>query len=169
MQEEKWLTAAEIAEETGIPAPTISRYTKVHGLHLPVRREGRNIYFKAPKAIEILKEIRELYNSGKNSAQVEQLLAKKYETVIEVVEENKNQSLKMTAAEAFAAMTEQLKAMKQEMEKIKAGQQRLEKYIEERDRQLLEGIRRIQERYERQLEEASKPFWRRLFPAGPKK
>jgi DNA-binding transcriptional MerR regulator len=166
MQEEKWVTGAEIAEITSIPAATISRYTKTHSLHLPVRREGRNVYYRVPKAVEIIKEIRELYNAGKNSDQVEQLLADRYETVIEVVQDSQNQNLEMTATQAFAAMAEQVKEMKEEMKELKAGQKKLEEHIKTRDQQLMQGLRNIQERQQQQLQlqqQRKGAFWNRIF------
>src|SRR5690606_3270909 len=117
------------------------------------------VYYRVPKAIQILTETRELYNSGKNSAQVEEFLAQRHETVIEVVKDNQDQNLQMTATEAFAAVAEQIKSMKEEVEELKAGQKRLEEHIKLRDQQLMEGLRSIQERQQQQRQ----IIWNRLF------
>lgn len=74
MSDEKWLTVSDLAEQFGIPQPTIRRYIERHGHHLHTKKHHKS-YLISQESIPFLVRIREGYSEGMNGDQVETLLA----------------------------------------------------------------------------------------------
>lgn len=71
---ERWLTVSDLAEQFGIPHPTIRRYLDRHGHRLHTKKHHKS-YLISEESIPLLVRIREGYADGMNSDQVETLLA----------------------------------------------------------------------------------------------
>lgn len=88
MSDEKWLTVSDLAEQFGIPQPTIRRYIERHGHHLHIRKHHKS-YLIAEKSLDDLVRIRESYSQGMNADQVEnELAAANAPTIIDVIAAN---------------------------------------------------------------------------------
>lgn len=74
MSDEKWLTVSDLAEQFGIPQPTIRRYIERHGHHLRTKKHHKS-YLIFQESIPYLVRIREGYSEGMNGDQVETMLA----------------------------------------------------------------------------------------------
>lgn len=74
MNENEWLTVSEISEKTKIPAETIRRYIREHGIHLKIKKSGKE-YRIHDESVNVIEKIRVLKESGKNKEEVEETLA----------------------------------------------------------------------------------------------
>lgn len=67
------LSVNEVERQTGIPDATIRRYIRNHGHHLQIRKRGKS-YLIANESLSVIKKIRELYDSGKQLEDVDEIL-----------------------------------------------------------------------------------------------
>lgn len=78
-----WLSVADIARTTRIPAPTARRYASLFREFLPHRKSGRTTRY-APDCVPIFERISALYHEGRVSAEIEDILRADYQRTIDV-------------------------------------------------------------------------------------
>lgn len=81
-----WLSVAEIAKLTDIPAPTARRYAALFRDYLPSRKIGRVTKY-AENAVEIFKTVSSLYQEGHVTGEIEDALKQDYSRTAEVAPE----------------------------------------------------------------------------------
>lgn len=75
-----WLTIAQIEKKTGIPNRTIRRYMEQHSPYLMVKKQHKKYMFSV-NSLPILNKIRELYSSGMNFHQVNEVLSQDHANI----------------------------------------------------------------------------------------
>jgi hypothetical protein len=78
-----WLSVAEIARLTRIPAPTARRYASLFREFLPHRKTGRVTRY-APEAARIFERISGLYHEGRVTTEIEEVLRREFSRTIDV-------------------------------------------------------------------------------------
>lgn len=78
-----WLSVADIARTTRIPAPTARRYASLFREFLPHRKSGRTTRYSS-ECIPIFERITALYREGRVSTEIEDLLRAEYCRTIDV-------------------------------------------------------------------------------------
>lgn len=71
---EQWLDVSEAAEKTHIPAETVRRYIREHGVHLRIKKSGK-YYYIHEESLDVIKQIRQLYSDGKKKNEIEESLS----------------------------------------------------------------------------------------------
>lgn len=160
-----WLIVSEIEKETGIPDATIRRYIRVHGHHLKVKKQGKSYLF-AKESLESLLKIRSLYQEGKQTEQVEKtLLDMHMPTVIDVNDGERSVTVNVT--EALVHMTSSMNELNQKyedlLEELQKQREHFDKKMEERDYELLQVLKELQETKSLTASSKQKSFWGRLF------
>lgn len=164
---QKWLSVIEIEKETGIPNATIRRYIRTHGHHLQIKKRGKS-YFVASESLSVIKKIRELYDNGKQSEDVEETLTKMNVPVTITMNDN-DRVVTVNAAEVLAQlqkdMNEQKKFNRSLLEIIHKQQEYISTKLEERDQRLIESIREMQAAKKEiaSTHEKKKGFFSKLF------
>lgn len=74
MGEQQWLDVSDAAKKTNIPAETVRRYIRDHGVHLKIKKSGK-YYYVHNEAIDVIKQIRQLYSDGKKKNEIEEALS----------------------------------------------------------------------------------------------
>lgn len=151
----EWLSASEIAKESGVAESTTRRYLTNFEKYLKVISRGRGRKYHSDTVL-IIKRCKDLFDSGYESNEVENVLQKEHGIVIE--EENQ--------VELFAEKTPQIptyediqKLIQTEVSKALKEQ---DKRLEERDQQLMSGINEILETKKEiaaSLEEKNEKKW----------
>lgn len=139
----EWLTVLDVEKQTRIPNATIRRYIRNHGHHLNIKKKGKS-YSIASESTQIMLNIRQLYEDGKNLEQVEDALIEAgIPVTITVTEDDKQMTVNIGEAlqDMQKAMNEQTKIIQSLVEQIKKQQE----YIEERDKRLISGIKENEE------------------------
>lgn len=165
-----WLTVGEIEQQTRIPERTLRRYLELHGHHLQTRKQGRSILV-AKLSLTLLQQIRDWYAAGWNAQRVEEALSESGLPVTLAVD---GREMPMTVTEALQALQQSvgtaMTAMAREVanlrEEVAASRKETEKLrtflddrLEARDRQLMETLRRMQERTTEQSQSQKKASW----------
>lgn len=78
-----WLSVAEIAKITRIPAPTARRYASLFREYLPSRKMGRMTKY-SDDAVQIFEQIAHHYNEGHVTSEIEDILKRDYARTIDV-------------------------------------------------------------------------------------
>jgi hypothetical protein len=78
-----WLSVAEIAKITRIPAPTARRYASLFREYLPSKKMGRMTKY-GEDAVQIFEQIAQLYNDGHVTSEIEDILKRDYARTIDV-------------------------------------------------------------------------------------
>ncbi len=78
-----WLSVAEIAKITRIPAPTARRYASLFREYLPSKKMGRMTKY-GEDAVQIFEQIAQLYNDGHVTSEIEEILKRDYARTIDV-------------------------------------------------------------------------------------
>lgn len=177
----KLKTISELALSLEVPDSTARRWAKQLADLLPAETIGRAIRYK-PEAEEILKQAAELFGEGRTAGEVHHLLSQTYiRTVSGEPEENHQdeealpvvangerlpdglrQALKdlvreVVQEEVKVIVQDQLERSRQELAAVQeVAEQKRRQHEEERDKKLMEAIRKLQE-------QAEKPWWRRLL------
>ncbi|MEF2146497.1 MAG: MerR family transcriptional regulator [Desulfovibrionaceae bacterium] len=81
-----WLSVAEIAKTTRIPAPTARRYASLFRDFLPSRKIGRVTRY-SDEAVAIFEKISHLYQEGHVTSEIEDMLKQSYSRTIELAHE----------------------------------------------------------------------------------
>lgn len=164
---DEWYSVTEIEKKTGIADSTVRRYIRNHGHHLQIKKRGKS-YLIAEDSIPTIKKIRELYDKGKQSEDVNDSLRKmNIPTVITVTD--KDDSVTVDVSEVLIQlqkdMNDQKEFNKALLEHIKKQQEYIDNKLEERDQRLIAAIRESQEtRREIAAEKEEKKSWiSRLF------
>lgn len=78
-----WLSVAEIARLTRIPAPTARRYAALFREFLPHRKAGRVTRY-APEAARVFGRISNLYHEGRVTTEIEEVLRQEFSRTIDL-------------------------------------------------------------------------------------
>lgn len=78
-----WLSVAEIAKITRIPAPTARRYASLFREYLPSKKMGRMTKY-GEDAVEIFEQIAHLYNEGHVTSEIEDILKRDHARTIDL-------------------------------------------------------------------------------------
>lgn len=78
-----WLSVAEIARLTRIPAPTARRYAALFREFLPHRKAGRVTRY-APEAARVFERISNLYHEGRVTTEIEEVLRREFSRTIDL-------------------------------------------------------------------------------------
>lgn len=158
----------EVEKQIGIPDATIRRYIRNHGHHLQIKKRGKS-YLIATESLPVIKKIRELYDKGKQSEAVEEMLRQMNMPVIITVTDNENEVTVNTSEVLIQLqkdMNEQKKFNQSLLETLQKQQEYINTKLEERDRKLMESLRAIQETKKELAvtqEKEKQPWWKRLF------
>jgi len=74
MTDNEWMTVSEASEKVNIPVETVRRYIRSHSVHLKVKKLGKK-YSIHNDSLTVIKQIRVLYDHGKNVDEVEESLS----------------------------------------------------------------------------------------------
>lgn len=146
-KEVEWLTVATIEKQTGIPNATVRRYIRNHGHHLNIRKKGKS-YLIANESIEIMEQIRKLYDDGKTLEQVEEALINTGTPMtVTVIEEDERMTVNVGEAlqTLDKRLDEQNTLIQSLVEQMNKQQVFIETKLLERDQRLIEAIRENQE------------------------
>lgn len=110
-----WLSVAEIAKITRIPAPTARRYASLFKEYLPASKLGRVTKY-SEDAIGIFERIAQLYAEGRVTPEIEEILGQEFPRTIDV---QHGQGKGAPGALALA-QSEVVAAFQQTMEKLGA-------------------------------------------------
>lgn len=173
----EWYTIAELAEKTSIPDTTIRRYiAKFNGFF--VFKGGSRSRRYEETAIKILIRIKNLFDSGYETDQVDATLRNEFAMVVDDGDKNEKESATpaLATAEDIVEIKEALKQQQEFnkflVEKLDHQEKFIKESIERRDAQLMESIRTMQEERRLMIETASavaaeqqekKGFFSRLF------
>jgi hypothetical protein len=78
-----WLSVAEIARLTRIPAPTARRYAALFREFLPHRKVGRVTRY-APDSARVFERISGLYHEGRVTTEIEEVLRREFSRTIDL-------------------------------------------------------------------------------------
>jgi DNA-binding transcriptional MerR regulator len=175
----EWLTVADVCASLDIPAETLRRYIRNHSIHLKVKKSHKK-YMIHHESLEVLRQIRELYASGKSIDEIEDILTQKGVQVTFTVEtmNEDNERVTVNVADELQVIKKALDEQKQLnqllIEQLQKQQEYIEKRLakmddrlEERDRKLMESIRSLKEQKKALLEASTTKektgFFARLF------
>lgn len=111
---EGYLTIPEIAEKTGIPASTVRRYLDQHSHALRTKKSGRGAWLLKNDDVELIKEIRSLYERKLSAEEVEEYLLKSGKPMTITIDDEENE-LTITPAQAFMQLAETVQDLKEEV------------------------------------------------------
>lgn len=169
----QWLTITELAEQTNIPDTTIRRYIAKFPDFFTFKGGSRSRRYE-DTAIKVLVRIKNLYDAGYETDQVDAFLRKEFAVIIDgdkEVEDNDKATPTLATAEDIAdikqALQQQQKFNKQLLEKLEQQERYIKESLERRDRQLMESLKIMQEERKALIEAATSKekssFWSRLF------
>jgi DNA-binding transcriptional MerR regulator len=163
---EKWLSVMDIEKQTGIPDATIRRYLRNHGHHIQIKKRGK-VYFISSDSLVVIKKIRELYDKGKQSEDIEETLRDMNVPVTITVTDDEKE-VTVNASEVLLQlkkeMNEQKKFNQLLLETLQKQQEYINTKLEERDRKLNESLREILEsKKEIASSERKKGFFAKIF------
>lgn len=115
---EGYLTIPEIAEETGIPASTVRRYLDQHSHALRTKKSGRGAWLLKSDDVELIKEIRSLYERKSSAEEVEEYLLKSGQPMTITIDDGENE-LTITPAQAFMQLASTVHDLKDEVTSTK--------------------------------------------------
>ena len=84
---DEWITIGEVSERSGVTEPNIRRYVSAFNEFLPQRRSG-GLRLLKPESAEIVKMIRDFYDSGRDTEQIKEHLQERYRRVFDVAVNN---------------------------------------------------------------------------------
>jgi DNA-binding transcriptional MerR regulator len=162
---DEWLTIAEIAEKTGIPENTARRYAAKFSEFLGGRSFGRATKYP-PDAMEVINRISQFYQSGKTSDEINEILKRENIQVINIDVEEESQpaptSLSYDFMDEFRRTNSMILATLQQTNtalEVMANQQKeillLRQALDQRERELLERIRKLEE-----VRHVQVPWWK---------
>lgn len=143
MADDKWITVLEVEKQTSIPNATIRRYIRNHGHHLNIKKQGKS-YLVASESTGVFKKIRDYYNEGKNTEQVEKALSQEGIPVTITVNDN-DHAMNINIAEALLQLQKDVNEQKEINRSLLEQVKRQEESQLKRDQMLLKVIKEIQE------------------------
>lgn len=147
MNDKVELTVLAVEKQTNIPNATLRRYIRNHGHHLNIRKKGK-VYLLSSDSIEIILQIRQLYDEGLSQEEVEEALGQMGNPVtITVTADDKQVTVNVgeTLLELRQVMNEQNKIIQSLADQLQKQQEYISTKLEERDRSLIAAIRENQE------------------------
>jgi phosphoglycerate-specific signal transduction histidine kinase len=154
----EWLTVTEVSRRLNISDRTLRRYIHDHKLFIDIRKEQGRPMEIHESSIEILKQIRVMYEKGWDSVKIHRYLSRIKPMIIPVEDDKKN--------ELPATVGEALNEIKSLLEGIAQKQVDLENQINDirqQQRLQLQGIHRIEELSRVEKYKKKKGFFSRLF------
>jgi|SRR5690606_22900986 len=163
---EEWFYVTDIEKQTGIPNATIRRYIRNHGHHLKIKKRGKS-YLISSESLSIIRNIRELYDQGKQLEDVEEALRQMNMPVTITMNDNEHE-MTVNVSELLLQLQkdidEQKKFNQLLLETLQKQQEYINTRLEERDKNLMEAIREITESKKQiAAKEEKKGFFTRLF------
>lgn len=173
MTDNEWMTVSEVSEKVNIPVETIRRYIRSHSVHLRAKKLGKK-YFIHDESMTVIKQIRGLYEQGKNIDEVEEALSASGVAMTITVKSDDDDSMTVYVADELQeikrALQEQkqfneslLKKLDEQSEHLQSQQAYIKESLERRDKQLTESMRMFQENRMQLASTKQKSFWGRLF------
>lgn len=172
---EKWYSVAELAEETGIPEPSLRRYLARFSIYV-VSKGGKRAKKYDPTTIELLNRVKSLYDAGYETEGIKKLIKNEFPVIMsdkenEKTEENPNLPALATAedvAEIKQALAEQKEFNKLLIQRLTEQERFIRETLESRDQLLLEKLSTKEEEQEKEeiqilTEEKPRGFFKRLF------
>jgi DNA-binding transcriptional MerR regulator len=158
LEENRYLTIAEISRRTNISERSLRRYRDKFQVFIPYRGEGRKRVY-AEEAIPILKRIAELKGKGKTGIQIGSILSGEVKSInVEPADRQAagRQTLELTN---FGEIIKALPAFQEENQKIFNGILRLLQLQEHRIKQIED-----KQKLEKEIQhERRKPKWKWWF------
>jgi hypothetical protein len=175
MAEKEWLTVLAMEKETGIADSTLRRYIRNHGHNLEVKKRGKS-YLISSESIPVIKKIRELYEKGKQSEDIEESL-RMMNIPVTITMTDDDQEKSIGAGEALIQLQKDMKeqkefneklleAIKEQNEQMKRQQEYIEQKLEARDQKLMESLKESMEARKQiaaSEDKQKRGFWARLF------
>ncbi|MEK4886437.1 MerR family transcriptional regulator [Bacillus sp. FSL W8-0223] len=173
----EYLTIAELAEQAGIPNSTCRRYLANFEAFFVVKGGSRLKKYEV-EAVNVLKRIKQLYDEGKDTNEIRNILANEFPLVInhddqrETSEKVANTPTLATSEdveEIKKALEEQKKFNEMLLKKLDEQNRYIKESLEKRDRQLMESLNQALEIRQARIEAAAaekeqpKGFFARLF------
>jgi len=112
------ISLKELSIKTGIPYSTIARYTKEYSLYISRRKEGRKLLFFEAEALEVTKRVHQLYEDGKNTKQIHEILSSERTQTIDI-NPIQDEMIISHLKKALSAQAKRMEAMEQELENLK--------------------------------------------------
>lgn len=153
---ENWYSVAELAEETGIPEPSIRRYLTRFSIYV-VSKGGTRARKYDASTIRLLKRVKSLYDSGHETEGIKKLIKNEFPLIMSDQEKpetaenidvprvtssediaNLEKNIIAKIEERFAKQEEVLSLMIQKLEQREQQVEQKERQLEERERLLLE-------------------------------
>lgn len=177
---EKWYSVAELAEETGIPEPSLRRYLARFSIYV-VSKGGKRAKKYDPTTIELLNRVKSLYDSGYETEGIKKLIKNEFPMIIsdkEMAETAKNvdtpsvvtsEDLMRLEKNLLEKMDERFSKQDKVFSLVMQKLEQREREIEQKERQLEEREQMLLKAPEEKKEEASRPaeekkgFLKRFF------
>lgn len=168
--EKLWHTVGEIERSIQVPERTIRRYLNIHGHHIKTKKQGRSVMV-AHESIKVIRDIRQWYDAGWSSSQVEDALAQSgLPMVLEIdghdtamTPQEALQSLQKGVSEAMSAIASEMEYLRQEVAATREENQKLKQDIDERiearDKLLMETLRTMQQAAQELKDTRKKGGW----------
>lgn len=170
----EWLNIQELADQTNIPDTTIRRYISKFSTFFIFKGGARSRRYE-DTAVKVLIRIKQLYDNGHESEEVDNTLRKEFAVIIDGDKEETFEKASTPALATADDMAEIKEALKQQqdfnkllIEKLVDQERYIKESLEKRDHLFLESIKAIQEEKRTLLEttstEEKKPsFFKRFF------
>jgi DNA-binding transcriptional MerR regulator len=171
----EFFTITELAEKTSIPDTTVRRYIQKFSDFFMYKGGSRSRRYEE-SAIKILIRVKNLFDNGYETEQVDAILRKEFSMIIDGDKQEENDKTPALAtAEDVAEIKESLKEQKEFnkllLERLEQQDRYIKESLESRDRTLMESLRTIQEEKQARIETAAsmekeekkKGFLSRLF------
>jgi len=170
---EEWLSIAEIAEKTGIPENTARRYVGKFSDFIQVKSTGRAKKYP-PDTIQVVERISQLYQAGKGTDEIYELLSREQPLMVRIDEEEqpslslspyevmeefrRTNSLILQTMQQVTRAVEAMTAQQEDLAEAREKIDELKDKIAERDNRERELLTRIEKLEEAQ--QKKKPWWK---------
>lgn len=158
---EGWRTLPQLARELDVAESTARRWAKAFARYLPSKGRGAARRY-APEAKAVLARVKELFDAGLTTQQVEEALRASFSATLDVVPTADAPppapAVPNPVLEILRKQAEELEALRAEVAAMRETQERLLTRQEERDRALMEVMRALQEQ--------RRPWWQRWRKGG---
>lgn len=139
----EWMTVSEMSEKINIPVESLRRYIRSHNVHLKVKKVSKK-YYLHDDCVTVIKQIRTLYNEGKNVEEVEENLSASGVTMTLTVKNDDDDRMTVHVADELKAIRKQLDEQKEFnkmlLEQLDKRDQQLFKLFEESQKLKIESV-----------------------------
>jgi DNA-binding transcriptional MerR regulator len=158
----EWLNINELAEKTLIPDTSVRRYISKFPDFFQSKGGSRSKRYE-DSGIKVLVRIKNLFDSGYETDQVDEVLRKEFPVIIDGNKVEESEEKASTPPLATVEDVEEIKAMlvrQQEfnerlLERLAEQERYIKNSLEKRDNQLIESLRTVQELKQAQIEVSS--------------